>query len=97
MNFIQSFLSILAFLLQFVKLHFKSSHELRLENIALKSQLSIYHHHYQKSQLPKPRPNQSFRQLWVILSKIHSGWKNHLILVNPETVIKWHRTAFKRF
>jgi len=83
------------YLFNFLKLYFKSSEAIRLENIALRSQLAVYTSHYEKHNLPKPKPNPAFRQLWVFLSKHFMDWKNHLVLVKPETVIKWHRTAFK--
>ncbi|WP_202595667.1 hypothetical protein [Pontibacillus yanchengensis] len=63
----------------------------------MNSQLALYVHHYEKNNLPTPRPNTSFRQLWVLISKSYQNWKSHLIIVKPETVIKWHRTAFKWF
>jgi putative transposase len=66
-----------------------------MENIALRSQLALYIQRYEKENLPKPQPTQTFRQLWVFLSKHLENWKEVLIIVKPDTVIKWHRTAFK--
>ena len=85
----------LSYLISFLSLFFKSSKDIKLENIALRSQLARYQQRFEKQQLPKPTPTPAFRQLWVILSKYLVNWKSHLILVKPETVIKWHRTAFK--
>lgn len=85
----------LVYLVHFVKLYFKSSHAIRMENIALRSQLSLYVHHYETRNLPKPRSTPAFRQLWVFLSKYFTMWKSNLVVVKPETVVKWHRTAFK--
>ncbi|TFE04224.1 transposase [Jeotgalibacillus salarius] len=48
-----------------------------------------------KAKSPKRQQNIVFKQLWVILSKIVPTWKDHLFNVQPETVIRWHRTAFK--
>lgn len=45
--------------------------------------------------MPIPRPTQSFRQLWVFLSKYLNKWRDVLLVVQPDTVIRWHRTAFK--
>ena len=83
------------YLIPFLSLFFKSSNDIKLENIALRSQLALYKQRYEKQKLPKPTPTPAFRQLWVILSKYLVNWKSHLVLVKPETVIKWHRTAFK--
>ena len=35
------------------------------------------------------------RLFWVWLSKIWTGWREALIIVKPETVIAWHRQAFR--
>ncbi|MGO4890251.1 transposase [Anaerobacillus sp. MEB173] len=85
----------LHYLLYFLILYLKSSHNIKMENIALRSQLALYIQHYEKQKLPKPTPTPAFRQLWVFLSKHLDNWKSSLVLVKPETVVKWHRTAFK--
>jgi hypothetical protein len=28
---------------------------------------------------------------WVLAQRFWSGWKQALIVVNPETVVRWHR------
>ncbi|MFC7685769.1 transposase [Ureibacillus sp. GCM10028918] len=83
------------YFLKFLHLYLKSSYANKMENIALRSQLALYVQRYEKYKLPKPRPTPAFRQLWVLLSKHIENWKDYLITVKPETVIKWHRTAFK--
>jgi putative transposase len=37
------------------------------------------------------------RALWAFLLRHWSGWKDSLVLVKPETVIAWHRRAFRLF
>jgi hypothetical protein len=32
---------------------------------------------------------------WVIVPRIWSEWKNSLIVVTPETVVRWHRAGFR--
>ena len=34
------------------------------------------------------------RLLWVVLSRFWSGWRHSLRIVQPNTVIRWHRRAF---
>jgi transposase InsO family protein len=34
---------------------------------------------------------------WVLLRRVWKGWKQALILVQPETVVCWHRTGFKLY
>ena len=35
------------------------------------------------------------RLFWVILRRLWSEWRRALILVQPETVTRWHRAGFK--
>ncbi len=37
------------------------------------------------------------RAFWVILSQGWAGWRNALAIVEPATVIRWHREGFRRF
>jgi transposase InsO family protein len=68
---------------------------LELENLALRSQLAIYHQQILNHKTPKPRPTPAFRQLWVFISKHYSTWKSFLMIVKPDTVIGWHRKTFR--
>lgn len=80
---------------RFLRLYLQSTHAIRMENVALGSQLALYVQRYEKEKLPKPTPTPAFRQLWVLLSKHMGNWSEVLLIVKPETVIRWHRTAFK--
>lgn len=85
----------ISYLMPFLSLFFKTTNDIKLENIALRSQLALYQQRFEKQKLPKPQPTPVFRQLWVILSKYLANWESLIIVVQPKTVIKWHRTAFK--
>jgi hypothetical protein len=37
------------------------------------------------------------RALWAFILSRWSGWKDSLVVVKPETVIAWHRRAFRLF
>jgi len=39
----------------------------------------------------------AFRLLWVALSKALEGWEDLVHLMKPETVKRWHTTAFRLF
>src|SRR5271166_3998264 len=71
---------------------FRSRKELLLENLALRQQLLALH-----AKRPRPRLNSVDKLFWVVLRKVWSGWKRPLILVTPETVVRWHRTGFRLF
>ena len=34
---------------------------------------------------------------WVGLSKVWPGWRTALVVVRPETVLRWHREGFRIF
>jgi len=62
------------------------------ENISLRQQLAVYKRKHKKIPITN-----SDRIFWVFISKIWSKWKSALIIVNPETVLSWHRKGFKLF
>jgi hypothetical protein len=64
---------------------FRSREELLLENLALRQQLLALH-----AKRPRPRLSSVDR---VVLRQVCSGWKKSLILVTPETVVRWHRAG----
>ncbi|MHB9035975.1 MAG: integrase core domain-containing protein [Armatimonadota bacterium] len=65
------------------------------ENLALRSQLALFEHQVLAGKRRKPRTTPAFRQLWVILARFFADWKSIIVVVKPETVIGWHRTAFR--
>ena len=50
-----------------------------------------------KRSVKKPKLKERDRLLWMFLSRIWADWKEHLVIVKPETVIKWHRRKFKDY
>lgn len=68
---------------------------LELKLLAANSQLSIAYQKILNHKIPKPRPTPAFRQLWVFLAKVLPNWRSSLMIVKPETVIGWHRSAFR--
>jgi putative transposase len=71
---------------------FRSRGELLLENLALRQQLLALH-----AKRPRPRLSSVDRLFWVVLREVWSGWRRSLILVTPETVVRWHRTGFRLY
>jgi hypothetical protein len=65
---------------------------LTAENLALRQQLIVL-----KRQQKRPNFKGRDRLFWVILSRIWSGWRSTLLIVQPDTVVRWHRTAFKLY
>jgi len=65
---------------------------LAAENLALRHQLAVLERSVKRPQLRKRD-----RILWVWLSRLWTGWRSALVLVQPATVIKWHRQGFKLY
>jgi hypothetical protein len=63
-----------------------------LENLALRQQLAIF-----RRTAPRPRLLVSERLFWVVLRRVWSGWADVLALVQPATVVAWHRAGFGLF
>ncbi|MCH7994861.1 MAG: hypothetical protein IIB57_10530, partial [Planctomycetes bacterium] len=63
--------------------------ELAAENLALRQQLAILEHTSRR-----PRLRERDRILWVWLSRFWSNWRSVLVIVQPETVVRWHQQGF---
>jgi putative transposase len=69
-----------------------SKSELVLENALLRQQLIVF-----KRESKRPRLTSKDRAIIVLLaSKLHRR-KEALIIVKPDTLLRWHRDIFKRF
>src|ERR1035441_6864563 len=71
---------------------FRSRRSLLLEVLALRQQLAVL-----KTKHPQPRLALPDRLFWVVLRRLWSGWKGALVIVRPETVVRWHHAGFKRY
>jgi putative transposase len=63
-----------------------------LENVALRHQLAVL----QRS-ISRPRLARWDRILWVWLSRLWTNWRSSLIIVQPATVLAWHRQGFQLY
>jgi hypothetical protein len=64
---------------------------LELENLALRHQIGVL----QRSATKRPKLTAGDRLLWIGLSRIWLDWRSALAMVQPETVVAWHRTGFR--
>jgi hypothetical protein len=71
----------------------RSRAALHLEVLALRHQLRVL----QRSKPRRLRLVKSDLWLWAGLSRLWSGWRPTLVIVQPETVIAWHRKGFRLF
>jgi transposase InsO family protein len=71
---------------------FRSRRNLLLENLALRQQLTVL-----KRKHPKPKLRMLDILFWVVTRRFWSGWKQSLVVVTPETVVRWHRAGFRLY
>jgi len=84
--------SILRVILLLFRALFRDRSQLALENLALRQQLAILRH-----KAPRPRLRRADRAFWVSSARVWDQWRSALILVRPETVLRWHRLGFRYF
>jgi hypothetical protein len=71
---------------------FRTRQKLILENLALWQQLAVLNRSAKRLQL-----THSDRMFWVLLSKFWNHWAKSLFIVQPETVLRWHRQGFRLY
>ena len=69
---------------------FKDEDALYIQLYAMRQQLAIYHR-----TRPRPRLTDPERAFWVVLRERWPAWREALIIVKPETVVSWHRKAYR--
>ena len=62
-----------------------------LENLALHQQLAML-----KRPVPRPSLRHCDRLFWVLLTHAWRDWRSALIVVRPDTVVRWHRQWLRR-
>lgn len=63
-----------------------------LENAALRHQVAVL-----KRSVARPRIDDSDRIFWIALRRLHREWKDWLLFVRPETVLRWHRNGARYY
>jgi hypothetical protein len=66
--------------------------QLALENLALRQQLAVY-----RRLAPRPRLGPADRLFWAGLARVWTGWRRALVIVSPDTVLRWHRRRFREY
>jgi putative transposase len=69
-----------------------SRRDLFLENLALRQQLAVLH-----SRHPRPRFRVQDKLFWVVAFRWWGDWKRVMVVVTPETVVRWHRAGFRLY
>ncbi len=76
----------------FLRAWFLPRLHLAAENLALRQQLAVLK---QSTKRPKLRPRD--RVFWTWLMRFWPDWRSALLIVQPETVIRWHRQGFRLY
>ncbi len=69
---------------------FRRQAELAAENLALRQQLAVLEH-----KAKRPRLRKRDRIFWVWLSQFWTRWRSVLLIVQPDTVVRWHQQGFR--
>jgi putative transposase len=85
-------ISLLLHLLRLLPFLCGGRRQLALENLALRHQLAVY-----RRTVPRPRLRTTDRLLWVGLVRVWAGWRQALVIVSPDTVLRWQRRRFREY
>lgn len=70
----------------------RSKSELIAENMFLRQQLIVV-----ERQVGRPKLTQHDRRVLVLLASRIKGWREALVVVKPDTLLRWHRAGFRLF
>jgi putative transposase len=79
-------------LLRLVRALAQDRTRLALENLALRQQLAVYQRTNER-----PKVNDGDRMFWTMACEFLENWKEHLVIVKPDTVVRWHRHGFRYY
>jgi putative transposase len=84
-------LTALVVLLRSIGLIYRGHRAVALENLALRQQLTAL-----TRTVKRPRLRHGDRLFWILLAKAWREWRTALIVVQPDTVVRWHRQWLRR-
>jgi putative transposase len=67
--------------------------DLVVENLLLRQQLAVLTRPTRK----RPRPRAPDKLFWLLTRLVRRDWRRHLVLVTPETVVRWHRRGWRLY
>src|SRR5437867_12287543 len=71
---------------------FGGHRQLAVENLALRQQLAVY-----KRTTARPKLRTTDRLFWVGLARVWAGWRQPLVIVTADTVLRWQRRRFREY
>jgi putative transposase len=85
-------MGILRMILTFLRTFVASRANLAAENVLLRQQLIVL----QRS-VPRLKFRRTDRIVLCWLSRLWTGWSGALLIVQPATIVRWHRQGFKLY
>ena len=67
--------------------------DLVAENLLLRQQLTVLTRPTRR----RPRLRSRDKLFWVVIRALRCDWRQHLVLVQPDTIVRWHRQGCKLF
>jgi putative transposase len=92
MDSVQTIIKLLRDLADFFRLLTRSRASLAAENLFLRKQLAMF----QERKAKPRRADTPLRITLVLLSRLFN-WREALVVVQPQTLIRWHRQGFRLF
>src|SRR5919206_4788891 len=86
-------LEYLLLLLSLIRATVRDRDALAAENLLLRQQLAVL----TRPTRNRPRLRARDKLFWVVVRAVRRDWRRHLVVVRPETVIRWHRQAWRLF
>jgi putative transposase len=85
-------ISILLAMLRLLPFLVGGHRHLAFENLALRHQIAVY-----RRTVRRPKLRATDRFFWVGLARVWTGWKHSLVIVTPDTVLRWQRRRFRDY
>jgi putative transposase len=62
------------------------------DNLCLRQQLLVL-----QRRNPRPHLRDADRRFWILACRWFLGWRTSLLIVKPETVLRWHRRGWRSY
>jgi putative transposase len=85
-------ISLLPHVFRLLPFLFGGHRQLALDNVALRQQLAVY-----KRTMSRPKLRTIDRLFWVGLARAWTGWRQSLVIVTPDTVLRWQHRRFSDY
>jgi len=92
LTFPRLFVELVVLVPRVTRLLARSRVDLVLENLVLRQQVTAL-----LRERPRPRPEDVDRGVLLAVCQAWSGWRDRLMIVKPETGVRWHRERFRRY